>query len=198
MAEEAETKNNKKIIAIIAGAIVVIAAVVVTIILINNNKGKDNNNQSNNQTTTLNDDFFKSTDNKVVLSTTSNSTDPAVAKKVHQVYTIDGDKVTGLKVYSEFDSEESAKATDAKPEMEEGVKAGKYVDHKVEGKFIIVTMPESMYQSVTAEEIRATAAALEQAIQSGVDQQAQTQTQTQTQTQATETTTAESTSATEE
>ena len=183
MAEEANTKNTKKIIAIVAGVVIIVAAAIVTFILINNNNNNNNNNtQSNtNQSETLNDDFFKTTDNKVVISTSSTSTDSSVAKKVHQVYTIDGDKITGLKVYSEFDSEESAKATDAKPEMEEGIKSGKYVDHKVEGKYVIVTMPESMYQSVTAEQIKATAAALEEAIQNGVNQQTQTGVEAQTQ-----------------
>ena len=179
MAEEAETKNSKKIIAIVAGAILVVAAIIVTIVLINRNNS------------TLNDDFFKTSDSKVVISTTTTgTTDSSVAKKVHQVYTIDGDKVTGLKVYSEFDSEESAKTADSKPEVEEGVKSGQYVDHKVEGKYLIVTMPESMYQSLTAEQIKATAAALEEA-QKSTEQQSQTESETETKTQSTETQTTE-------
>lgn len=179
--------------------VLVIVVAVVAVILINNNKGNgDNGNNGNNGQSSkevLNDDFFKSTDNKVVISTsdtnTTSSTDSSVAKKVHQVYTIDGDKITGLKVYSEFGSEEAAKTADAKPEIEEGIKEGKYVDHKVEGNYVIVTLPESMYSSVSAEDIKATAAALEQVIQNGVDQNSQTKS-TETQTQSTETTTDES------
>ena len=175
-----ETGVNKKIIAIIVAVVLVIAAAVTTVIIINNNN--NNNNSNNNETSssensneeTLNDDFFKTTDDKIVISTASNNpTDSSVALKVHQVYSVDGDTITGLKVYSEFDSEDSAKAADAKPEVEEGMQTGKYVDHKVEGKYLIVTMPESMYQTVTAADIRATAAAIEQSVQNGVDQQAQ-------------------------
>ncbi len=187
MAEEACSKNkNKKIIAAIIGAVLVIAAVVVTIILINNNNNKNNNN-STSQSEVLNDDFFKSTDKKIVISNSSNSTDPTVAKKVHQVYTVDGDKVTGLKVYSEFESEQAAKDADSKPEVAEAMKTGNYKDHKVEGKFIIVTMDDATYQSVTAEQLRMTAQALEEALK---NQQTQT---TETGTQTTETTTTQST-----
>lgn len=184
MAEEAESKNTKKIIAIIVAVVLVIAAAVVTIILINKNNG---NNNTASQSEVLNDDYFKTDDKKIVISNASNSTDPTVAKKVHQVYFVDGDKVTGLKVYSEFESEQAAKDADAKPEVAEAMKSGNYKDHKVEGKFIIITMSESTYQSVTAEQLRMTAKALEEAIQNGTDQQTQTQTQTQTETQ-TETT----------
>ena len=187
MAEEAESKNTKKIVAIVVGAVLVIAAAVVAFILINNNNKNNNNDQSSSKEV-LNDDYFKTDDKKIVISNASNSTDPTVAKKVHQVYFVDGDKVTGLKVYSEFESEQAAKDADAKPEVEEAMKSGNYKDHKVEGKFIIITMSDSTYQSVTAEQLRMTAKALEEAIQSGTDQQTQTQTQTQAQpsTQATE------------
>lgn len=194
MAEKAES-NNKKLIAIIAAAVVLIAGVVIAIILINKDKGNNNNNQG----VVLNDDFFKSDDKKIVMSTTSNSTDPGVAKKVHQVYTVDGDKVTGLKVYSEFESEQAAKEADSKPEIEEAMKSGNYTDHKVEGKYIIVTMAESLYQSVTAEQLRMTAETLEKAIQNGVNDQTQTQTQTTEETKSTEETkTSESAESAEE
>lgn len=186
MAEEAETKNNKKIIAIIAGVIVIIAAVVITIILINNGN-KNNNDNNTSQSEVLNDDFFKSSDTKIVISNSSNSTDPTVAKKVHQVYTVDGDKITSLKVYSEFESEQAAKDADAKPEVAEAMKTGNYTDHKVEGKFIIVTMNDSTYQSVTAEQLRMTAQAIDEALKNQQTQTTGTQTQTtETQTQTTE------------
>jgi hypothetical protein len=162
MAEEEGAKNNK-LIAIIAGVALVIVAAVVGIIMMNKNKGE-----------VLNDDFFKTGDDKVVISNTANSDDPTVAKKVHQVYFVNGDKITGLKVYSEFESEQAAKDADAKPEVAEAMKTGMYKDHKVQGKFIIVTMSDSVYGSLTVEQLRATAAALEQTIQNGVDQQAQT------------------------
>lgn len=188
MAEEAEpkdntknnTKNNtKKIIAIAISAVVVVAAAVTAVILIN--KG---NNNSGQQSEALNDDFFKTDDKKIVISTVSNSTDPNVAKKVHQVYTVDDNKITGLKVYSEFSTEQAAKDADAKPEVEEGLKAGNYKDHKVEGTFVIVTMADSSYQAVTAEELRATAAALEKVMKGESDSQ---QTQTETKTEETQT-----------
>lgn len=179
MAEDGAKNNKNKLIAIICGAVLVIAAVVIAIIVINKNKGE-----------TLDDNFFKTSDSKIVLSTTSNSTDPTVAKKVHQVYTIDGDKITGLKVYSEFESEQAAKDADAKPEVAEAMKTGMYKDHKVQGKFIIVTMKDEMYQTLTVEQLKMTAQAIEGAIQNGVDQQTQTTEQTTTE-QNTEQTTEE-------
>lgn len=162
MAEKAESKNNSKIVAAVIGAIVVVAAVVVTIVLINVNKGE-----------TLNDEFFKTSNTKIVISNSGNSDDPAVAKKVHQVYTVNGDKVTGLKIYSEFESEQAAKDADAKPEVAEAMKTGMYKDHKVQGKYIIVTMAESAYEGVTPDQLRVTAEAIENALKNGVDQQAQ-------------------------
>lgn len=173
MAEDG-SKNNNKLIAIIASAVLVIAAIVIAIVVINKNKGE-----------VLDDNFFKTSDSKIVMTTTSDSTDPTVARKVHQVYTIDGDKITGLKVYSEFESEQAAKDADAKPEVAEAMKTGMYKDHKVQGKFIIVTMKDEMYQSLTVEQLKMTAEALEGAIQSGVDQQTETTTEA---TEATETT----------
>ncbi len=179
MAEDGAKNNKNKLIAMISGAVLVIAAIVIAIVVINGNKGE-----------TLDDNFFKTSDSKIVLSTTSNSTDPTVAKKVHQVYTIDGDKITGLKVYSEFESEQAAKDADAKPEVAEAMKTGMYKDHKVQGKFIIVTMKDEMYQSLTVEQLKMTAQAIEGAIQNGVDQQTQTTEQTTTE-QNTEQTTEE-------
>ena len=118
---------------------------------------------------------------------------------------IDGDKITGLKVYSEFESEQAAKDADSKPEIEEAMKSGNYKDHKVQGKFIIVTMNDSMYQGLTVDQLKMTAEALEKAIQSGTDAQSQQQTeqteQTEQKEQSTEQTeknTEESTEATEE
>ena len=179
MAEDGAKNNKNKLIAMISGAVLVIAAIVIAIVVINKNKGE-----------TLDDNFFKTSDSKIVLSTTSNSTDPTVAKKVHQVYSIDGDKITGLKVYSEFESEQAAKDADAKPEVAEAMKTGMYKDHKVQGKFIIVTMKDEMYQTLTVEQLKMTAQAIEGAIQNGVNQQTQNTEQTTTE-QNTEQTTEE-------
>ena len=194
MAEEANAKNTNKLIAIIAGAVLVVAAVIVAILLINKNKGE-----------VLNDEFFKTSDKKIVLTTTTTgNNDPTVAKKVHQVYNIDGDKITSLKVYSEFESEQAAKDADAKPEAQEAKKAGQYKDYKLDGKWIIITMKDEMYQALTVEQLKMTAEALEKTIQNGVDQQTQTQTQPEetTETSTDETTVAqpaeEATEATEE
>jgi hypothetical protein len=164
MAEEGENNKNK-LMAIIAGAVLVVAVAIIAIVMINKNKGE-----------VLDDNFFKTSDSKIVLSTTSDSTDPSVAKKVHQVYTIDGDKITGLKVYSEFESEQAAKEADSKPEIEEAMKSGNYKDHKVQGKFIIVTMSDSMYQSLTVEQLKMSAEIIEKAIQNGTNQQQTEQT----------------------
>ncbi len=192
----AEQANKNKLIAIVSGAALVIVAAVVAIVLINKNKGE-----------VLNDDFFKTSDKKIVLTTaTTGNSDPTVAKKVHQVYTIDGDKITSLKVYSEFESEQAAKDADAKPEAKAAKEAGQYKDYKIDGKYIIITMKDEMYQSLTVEQLKMTAEALEKAIQTGVDQQSQTQTQTEeTKTEettateeATEGATEEATEATEE
>ena len=168
MAEKAKEKNTKKIIAIVACAVAVVVAIVVAVVLINKNKGE-----------VLNDDFFKTTNEKIVISNTADSTDPTVAKKVHQVYFINGDKITGLKVYSEFESEQAAKDADAKPEVAEAMKTGMYKEHKVEGKYIIVTMADSVYQSTNVEQLKAAATVLEKAVQEQpTQQQAEPQTQT--------------------
>ena len=159
MAEEANAKDKNKLIAIIAGLALAVVAVVVAVVIINNNKGE-----------VLDDNFFKTTNDKIVISNSADSSDPTVAKKVHQVYFVNGDKITDLKVYSEFESEQAAKDADAKPEVAEAMKTGMYKDHKVQGKFIIVTMAESSYQDTTAEQIRATAELLNKVIESNNNQ----------------------------
>ena len=187
MAEEANAKNTNKLIAIIAGAVLVVAAVIVAILLINKNKGE-----------VLNDEFFKTSDKKIVLTTTTTgNNDPTVAKKVHQVYNIDGDKITSLKVYSEFESEQAAKDADAKPEAKAAKEAGQYKDYKVDGKWIIITMKDEMYQALTVEQLKMTAEALEKTIQNGVDQQTQTQTEEKTEEKAQENKTEETPAAEE-
>ena len=184
----AEQANKNKLIAIVSAAALVIVAVVVAIVLINKNKGE-----------VLNDDFFKTSDKKIVLTTTTPNTngDPTIAKKVHQVYNIDGDKITSLKVYSEFESEQAAKDADAKPEAKAAKEAGQYKDYKVDGKWIIITMKDEMYQSLTVEQLKMTAEALEKTIQNGVDQQNQTQTEEKTEEKAEENKTEETPAAEE-
>ena len=181
MAEEAKNKN--KLIAIIAGAVLVVAAVVVAFILINKNKGE-----------VLDENFFKTGDNKVVLafdlsnSTTTTTTGP-VAKKMYQVFSVSGDKITGLKVYTEYENEAAAKEADARPEVEEAVKNGQALDHKVNGKYLVASMPESMYAESTVEQLRASAEILEKSINNAVKEQAQTTTETPAETTTTGTTT---------
>ena len=180
MAESAE-KNTNKLIAIIVAAVLVVVAAVVAIVLINKNKGE-----------VLDENFFKTSDSKIVLAfntdTTTSTTGGPVAKKMYQVYTIDGDKITGLKVYSEFEDEAQAKEADANPAVEEAVKNGSALDHKVNGKYLIATMPESLYSALTVEQLKATAETLEKAINNAMEQQkeeAKTETKTEETVEAT-------------
>lgn len=170
MAEEAKNKN--KLIAIIAGAVLVVAAVVVAFILINKNKGE-----------VLDDNFFKTSDSKVVLSfdlsSSAGTTTGPVAKKMYQVFSVSGDKITGLKVYTEYENEAAAKEADARPEVEEAVKNGQALDHKVNGKYLVASMPESMYATATVEQLRQSAELLEKSINNAVKEQAQGTTETQ-------------------
>ena len=55
---------------------------------------------------------------------------------VAQVFSVSGDKITGLKVYTEYENEAAAKEADARPEVEEAVKNGQALDHKVNGKYL--------------------------------------------------------------
>jgi len=170
MAEEAKNKN--KLIAIIAGAVLVVAAVVVAFILINKNKGE-----------VLDDNFFKTSDSKIVLSfdlsNSATTTTGPVAKKMYQVFSVSGDKITGLKVYTEYENEAAAKEADARPEVEEAVKNGQALDHKVNGKYLVASMPESMYSTATVEQLRQSAELLEKSINNAVKEQAQGTTETQ-------------------
>ena len=194
MAEEAKAKNTNKLIAIIAGAVLAVVAVVVAIVLINKNKGE-----------VLNADFFKTNDKKIVLSfdlsSSAGTTTGPVAKKMHQVFSVDGDKITGLKVYTEYENEAAAKEADARPEVEEAVKNGQALDHKVNGKYLVASMPESAYASATVEQLRATAETLEKSINDAMKQQQEEATKVE-QNQATaepaEEPAAEETEATEE
>ena len=187
MAEEANAKNTNKLIAIIVAAVLVVAAAVVAFILINKNKGE-----------VLDDNFFKTSDSKVVLSfdlsSSAGTTSGPVAKKMYQVFSVSGDKITGLKVYTEYENEAAAKEADARPEVEEAVKNGQALDHKVNGKYLVASMPESMYATATVEQLRQSAEVLEKSINDTMKQQ---QAQSQPVEQTTETPAEEATEGTE-
>lgn len=142
MAEKSGSKN--KIIAIAASVIVVAVAVVLGIIICKN-KGSS-----------INDDFFKSDDGKIVYS--SSADDPEAAQlgaiKLHQVYKVDGDKITSATVYAEFENEEKAKAASENEDYKNAITAGDFKDGKVNGKYIVLEMPEASYAEMSASALR--------------------------------------------
>ena len=88
----------------------------------------------------------------------------------YYAYLTDG-KVSKVEMEIKFEDEATAKEADSRPEVEEAVKNGSALDHKVNGKYLIATMPESLYSALTVEQLKATAETLEKAINNAMEQQ---------------------------
>ena len=105
------------------------------------------------------DDFFVSDDTKTVISLEPDSTDTTSTSSVHThvVYEYDGDLVTGMKTYFEYNSPELASSAfenlKDQPEFKNG---------EVNGKYIIVTADPESFKGLTASDVQQQAEAIRQ------------------------------------
>ena len=144
MANKAKKNNKNLIYGICAAAVVVVIAVVVAIIVMGNKP--------------LDESFFVSDDTKSVLtmdpSSLSQDTDDDeyVPETMRLVYFFSGEKVSDLKMYYGYKSEEAAKkAADYLKSINQGQEIK---DVSVNGKYVIVTADKSAYEDVTAEDAK--------------------------------------------
>ena len=108
-------------------------------------------NTSNN--TEINDDYFVSDGTKYVLTIESDDSDldsdEIAAIRTHFVYTYSGDKITGLKTYSEFkDAATAEKAYQEYEEFDEDM-----TNIEVNGKYLIITAEPDEYEGMTVSDI---------------------------------------------
>lgn len=134
------SSNYGKIICLIIGIVAIIAVIFAVVFAVKRN--------------TLNDDFFVSDSTKLVLTLENNYQEEGatiVPTKSHLVYYYSGDKITGVKYYYEFPSNE--KATEAFNELNTNDDFDDN-NYALSGKYIIFTFPTSQYENLTVEEIR--------------------------------------------
>lgn len=136
-----EAKDTKKLIIGIVGAVAAIAIIVVVAIVILKNKKP-----------TLNDDYFKSDGSKLVISIDGDASESGLVKQ-HQVYTYEGEKITGFKSYAEFESTEKAKEAYDKYNSAEEFKS-EFKNVEIDGKYVILTVPEEQYKDLTTSTIK--------------------------------------------
>ncbi len=139
--ESKRTKNP--IVAICAIVVAVILLVVVAILLFSGNKKLD-------------DSFFVNDGSKYVYTT---NTDDMLGldfgeytpEKIHLIYFYSGDKVTDLRVYYEFKDEEAAKSA---AEYIKGANDGALKSLTTNGKYVIVSTDEALYEGMTTEDAK--------------------------------------------
>lgn len=144
MADKAKKGKNKNLITSICAGIVVIAVVVAVVVvaLMGGNGG-------------INDDYFVSDDTKAVITFDGDQASmifgEGAPNKVHIVYTFDGDKVTSYKSYYEYSDNNAA--SEAKNKLSEEVSGleDTYSEIVVNGKYLVLSAPESEYAEMTAE-----------------------------------------------
>jgi len=136
-----EAKDNKKLILGIVGAVAAIAVIVVVAVVILKNKKP-----------VLNDDYFKSDGSKLVISIDGNASENGLIKQ-HQVYTYSGETITGFKSYAEFDSADSAKKVYDNYKSSSEF-SSEFKDIELDGKYVILTVPEEQYKDLTTSTIK--------------------------------------------
>lgn len=137
-------KSNQNYLFVGACAIVAIIVVVVIAIIIANHKN------------VLGDSFFVSDGNKYVLTLETGDTSFAESSndplKTHVVYFYSGDKITGAKTYYEYT--DSTAAQSAFDYLKANYSDEDIKSFSIDGKYIIVTVPETEYQNLTASEVK--------------------------------------------
>lgn len=136
--------SNKKPIIIACSIIAAIIVVVIAAVLLLSNKG-------------LNDNFFTSDGSKYVLSMDSDEVlglniDDYDLKKAHLIYFCSNEKVTDLKLYYVYEDEETANKA---AEYIRGIDDSETIkDVAVDGRYVILTLGESLYTDMTAEDAK--------------------------------------------
>lgn len=121
------------LVAIVASLLVIIVAVMAI------NFGGGNN-------------LFVSDGTKYVLNVTPDEDNDEKVVAIHQIFYYEGDKITGVKTYQEYASENDAKAVyDAIQELLDEEEKSAY---ELSGKYIIATSPEEEYADMTASDVK--------------------------------------------
>lgn len=133
------SENTSKIICLIIGIIAIVAIIFAIVFAV---KGA-----------TINDAYFVSDGSKLVINLDNDYDDNVVVApiKSHLVYYYSGDKITGVKYYYEFSSNE--KALEAYNELKSNDDFNES-EIALNGKYIIFTFPSSQYEGTTVEDVK--------------------------------------------
>ena len=140
-------KNKNLIIGIcLAIAAAIVVAVIVIILL---TRGGGLGGQA------LNDDYFVSDNSKYVFTLGADEIDiegqTYKPVKTHLIYFYNGNEITGLKYYYEYDSADAAKK--AYNELDSDLRSI-YKDVAVNDKYVIMTSNETDYEGLTADDVK--------------------------------------------
>lgn len=140
-------KNSKDLMMWVWGIVAAVVIIVVIIVVAISSNQK------------IDDSFFVSDGTKYVLPLEYGGdilgleTGEYIPEAGYAVYFYSGDNVTGLKIYYEYDSEETAKSAtkylnDEKPEDSavNGIDAN--------GKYVVISVDKMFYEGITAEEVK--------------------------------------------
>lgn len=139
-----KSKNNKNLIIGICAGVAALVVIIVLVVVLVVNSGR------------INDDYFKTDDTKFVFSMetgSSNSEDGEsdTPVKIHEVYTYEGETITGQKYYYEFVNAEAAKnALEAEKENFDD----SFENIELNDKYIVMTVKPEQYQDLTTTDVR--------------------------------------------
>lgn len=135
-------KDNKNLIIGCCAAFVLLVAIIITIVVVVNNNS-------------LNDNYFVSDGSKYVLTIEADETDEEdqyAPLKTHQVFTYEGDKITGMKTYYVYADNDSAKA--AFDALKEAIGDQEAALIEQNGKYVIITAEEESYKDLTTSDVK--------------------------------------------
>lgn len=140
---KADCKSNiGKISCVIIGVVAIVAIIFALVFALNSN--------------TINDAYFVSDNSKLVLTLDNDydENDVLAPTKSHLVYYYSGDKITGVKYFYEFSSED--KAAEAFKGLTENNEEydGRPESIKLNGKYVIYTFPANQFEGTSVEDIK--------------------------------------------
>lgn len=139
-----KTHLSNKTIRFIILPVIAIAAFAITIIVIMATRKP-----------AISEDYFVSDETKTSITLTPSSDNGTGLVQTFLVYTYDGENVSGLKTYFEYQDEETAKTT-----LESVKDQPEFKGAVIESKYIVVTADESQYKGLTASDVMQQAEAL--------------------------------------
>jgi hypothetical protein len=76
------------------------------------------------------------------------------ATKMYQVYNLKDGQIDSVKMYIEFENEEKAEKANDSEGIKRAVESDIYAGHELDGKYVILDMPASLFEGVDVSTVR--------------------------------------------